>query len=170
MYGSLGALSDFSDKLILWAYERQNLCDPSNGPYYFDCLAHIAHGRKSEDLQTEVATKRSSGLATMTDVREAYKTLALPSDTRDVAHIIGTYKSTLQDSPKQSVPLREALEVIGNYLQNAEILSAASRSTMDIATANDKLSITNDTDASTIMTIIPYVVCPSANLLQCKRR
>ena len=50
-YAGLGAVGNFHDSLIQFAYERQVSCDPGNSSYYLECLDGIAEGRKSEDLK-----------------------------------------------------------------------------------------------------------------------
>jgi ubiquitin carboxyl-terminal hydrolase 25/28 len=61
-YASLGALGDFSDRLIAFSYERQAVCDPVEGPYYFDCLQELATGRGSDMLITKSATLASENV------------------------------------------------------------------------------------------------------------
>jgi ubiquitin carboxyl-terminal hydrolase 25/28 len=62
VYASLGALGDFSDRLIAFCYERQSNCDPVEGPYYFDCLHELATGRRSDLLITKSATLASENV------------------------------------------------------------------------------------------------------------
>lgn len=61
-YASLGALGDFSDRLIAFSYDRQATCDPVEGPYYFDCLSELATGRRSDMLITKSATLASENV------------------------------------------------------------------------------------------------------------
>jgi ubiquitin carboxyl-terminal hydrolase 25/28 len=61
-YASLGALGDFSDRLVAFSYERQAACDPVEGPYYFDCLQELATGRGSDMLITKSATLASENV------------------------------------------------------------------------------------------------------------
>ena len=61
-YASLGALGDFSDRLIAFSYDRQAQCDPVEGPYYFDCLSELATGRRSDMLITKTATLASENV------------------------------------------------------------------------------------------------------------
>jgi ubiquitin carboxyl-terminal hydrolase 25 len=49
-YATLGAVNDFSDELIAFAYDRQRDCDPQNSPYYLEGLKGIGEGRGSADL------------------------------------------------------------------------------------------------------------------------
>lgn len=50
-YEVLGAVNDFSDELVVFAYERQLDCDPQNSAHYLDCLRRIAACRNSIVLQ-----------------------------------------------------------------------------------------------------------------------
>lgn len=50
-YEALGAVNDFSDELVVFAYERQLDCDPQNTTHYLDCLRRIAGSRNSIVLQ-----------------------------------------------------------------------------------------------------------------------
>jgi len=61
-YASLGAMREFSDDLIVFAFDRQCDCDPLTSPYYFDCLRGIAQGRQSDTLNTRVAIAASQGI------------------------------------------------------------------------------------------------------------
>lgn len=54
-YASLGALADFDDSLILFAFSRQVAVDMENKAYYFECLQDLAAGRESETLGVQVA-------------------------------------------------------------------------------------------------------------------
>lgn len=60
-FAALGALGDFSDPLVGFAYDRQSE-DVANIPYYFDCLSQLAAGRQSEFLSIKVSTLASAGV------------------------------------------------------------------------------------------------------------
>lgn len=79
-FASLGALDDFTDDFIAWAYDRQRECDPQNSPYYLDCLYGIATGRKSSDLETKFSIATSTGELRLTEIEAAYKYFVLDVD------------------------------------------------------------------------------------------
>lgn len=81
-YASLGALDDFTDEFIAWAYDRQRECDPLNSPYYLDCLYGIATGRPSSDLETKFSIATSTGELRLTEIEAAYKYFVLDADTQ----------------------------------------------------------------------------------------
>ncbi|KAK6540305.1 ubiquitin-specific protease ubp2 [Orbilia ellipsospora] len=158
MYASLGAQSDFSDRLLCWAYQRQKDSDPIHTAYYFDCLADLAHGRKSEDLQLEVATLRSQGEFTTTDIREAYKNLGVSEGSTDETYIIGSFRSRVSDSPRQEPALRESLSIIGKAIGNQNIVLASQKIVMDVAQACRKLGIEQNAESEYIRAIFEYQV------------
>ncbi|KAF3925260.1 hypothetical protein ABW20_dc0105926 [Dactylellina cionopaga] len=156
MYASLGAQSDFSDSLLFWSYKRQKECDPLNAAYYFDCLTDLANGRKSEDLQFEVATLKSQGEFTSTDLRNAYIDLNLALGNRDENYIIGCFHARLSDAPRQEASLRESLRIIGSALGNQRIMHASQRVVMDVTQAYRKLNIGSETDSEYIQNIFQF--------------
>jgi len=113
-----------SDGLINWAYERQRACDPVNTPYYFECFESISKGRKSENLQFEVAKLRSEGQFSTSDLENSYKSLGV-DPTSDDDLIIGVFKSRLADAPRQEGPMREDMRIIGTARRSEKILSFA---------------------------------------------
>ncbi|KAK6352819.1 ubiquitin-specific protease ubp2 [Orbilia brochopaga] len=153
MYASLGAVSDFSDKLLFWAYTRQKECDPGKAPYYLDCLTDIATGRKSEDLQLQVATLRSQGEVTTTEIRNAYAALGINPNHNDENYIIGCFHAHLSDAPKSEAILRESLGIIGRVLNNQNIINVSKKVTMDIRQAYTKLNLEPGSDTDYIQNI-----------------
>ncbi|KAL7269842.1 ubiquitin-specific protease ubp2 [Rhizina undulata] len=145
-YAGLGATSDFSDKLIQWAYERQRDCDPIDAPYYFECFSGIAAGRKSEILQMEVAKMRSQGAFTTSDIEESYKALNIESNTTDEDLIIGVFRSRLADAPRQEAQMRENLRIIGKAMNSQKILQIAQRAIADVGSAYAWLGVPDSTD------------------------
>ena len=128
-YPSLGAVVDFHEDLIKYAYNRQVESDPEKTPYYLECLQGIAEGRDSEDLRILVAIEASSGKVSTKDIRQAYKDLSLDEQSPylDDTTIIGTFKSRIADSPKQEAQLRRALQIIGQSRSSNTIQSVAAR-------------------------------------------
>ena len=128
--GGLGAIADFHDDLISFAYNRQVDMDPANVPYYLECLQGIAKGRGSEDLQTKAVIEASSGKVSRKDIREAYKCLNLEygSAYLDDDFIIGTFQARISDGPKQEAELRRALRIVGQDRLSSRIEQVASDS------------------------------------------
>lgn len=127
-YAGLGATCDFHDNLITFAYQRQVESDPSNIPYYLECLQEISEDRRSEALQTLAAIEASSDKISLKDVRSAYKEIGLefPSTLFDDDTIIGTFQSRISDAPRQEAELRRALKIIGHHRSSEKIQQIAS--------------------------------------------
>jgi ubiquitin carboxyl-terminal hydrolase 25 len=129
-YASLGAVGDFSDALLLFAYERQVLFDPVNSPYYFECLQEIARGRDSESLAMHVMTLASQGRFSRKDIWGAYQYFGI--DPRHESYIsdesiIGKFQARLPDvSEDQEVIMRQQLRTLGQARQSARLEQAAS--------------------------------------------
>ncbi|KAG9658654.1 cysteine proteinase, partial [Aureobasidium melanogenum] len=128
-YASLGALGDFSDRLIAFSYERQAACDPIEGPYYFDCLQDLATGRNSEILITKSVKLASQNVLSRKDIVQAYKTLGINPDFQenvDDQEIIGLYKSRWSDSSTAGQSdLKIALKTVGQARNSRYILDTA---------------------------------------------
>ncbi len=124
----MGAILDFHDDLIHFAYQRQIDTDPGNTPYYLECLQDIAEGRKSEALQTFAAIEASSDKISLKDVREAFKSFGLdfPSSSLEDDIIIGNFQSRVSDAPRQEAELRRALKIIGQHRSSDKIQQVAS--------------------------------------------
>lgn len=129
-YAGLGAVCNFHDSLIQFAYERQVSCDPGNGSYYLESLNGIAEGRKSEDLKTKAAIEASTGKLSSTEIREAYASfnLNMHSESLDDEHIIGVFQSRAADAPLQEAQLRRDLTTIGKHRQSLKIEEFAANS------------------------------------------
>jgi ubiquitin carboxyl-terminal hydrolase 25/28 len=129
-YASLGAIGDFADPLILFAYIRQSATDEVNNPYYLECLQDLAVGRDSIMLQTEVATLNSQGRPNRRDRDSAYRYFGIdPSHAHALSDdvIISTYRVRIPDiSPSQREEARRQLRVIGDARDSSAIISEAS--------------------------------------------
>jgi ubiquitin carboxyl-terminal hydrolase 25/28 len=150
-YASLGAVDDFTDDFLLWAYERQCDCDPSNRPYYLDCLRGIAGGRKSSELEMKVAMAASEGEVGLREIENAYKYLALDPDTREGDdYIIGVYNSRIEAAPLQKDEARDSLRVIAKARASAKIEAVANDRAMTFEEALSFLNVTEDTHSDSI--------------------
>lgn len=129
-YAGLGALGDFSDELLLFAYSRQVGTDVANSPYYFECLQDLAIGRKSSMLEEKVQMLASQGQTNRKEVAKAYSSLGMDHKHAELLSdeiIIGQFKSRLQDiSPALEEDTRNMLRIIGQARQSQRILQEAS--------------------------------------------
>ena len=128
-YASLGALADFHDDLLAFAYDCQITNDPESVPYYLECLQVLAGGRESEELQTKAAIEQTRGRASFKDIRHAYFSLGLNAQDPDLSDdtIIGSFKARIVDAPKQETQLRNDLKIIGESRSSAKIGYVASQ-------------------------------------------
>ncbi len=129
-YAGLGAVGDFHDALLDFAYDCQKFCDPQNIPYYLECLQTIAVGRdNSEDLQTKAIIEESEGQISLKDVRQAYSSLGLNVEDKHLADdtIIGTFQARISDAPRQEVEMRKDLRIIGQHRSSRRIELIASQ-------------------------------------------
>ena len=150
-YAGLGAVKDFSDALIAFAYERQRNSDPQNSPYYLECLQGIAQGRESVDLQEKSVMAISMGEHTLKDIENAYKFFTISSDTAGGDdHIIGLYKSRIEVAPRQKEEARQCLLIIGQARQSEKIQAIANDRAMSYEEALDYLNVPQDTPADSI--------------------
>lgn len=158
-YASLGSLDNFTDELIRWAYERQCQCDPSNKPYYLDCLADLANGRESSDLQEAVAMAKSIGEYSLKDIEEAYRFFNLdPKTTEGDDHIMGVFKSRIESAPRQKDEARASLLVIGKSRNSDKIQALANDRTMSFEEALEFLGVTADTPSDSIEAVAVAMV------------
>lgn len=159
-YASLGALGDFSDELILFAYHRQRLCAPQNSPYYLDALRDIANGRDSSDLQMAVATAVSMGETGQEEINSAYRFFNVrPDAVESDDHIIGLYRSRIESAPAQREAARECLATIGKARCSQSILSVATDKTPTYEEALKFLEVTADTGSDTLGEMAKFMVC-----------
>lgn len=150
-YASLGAVDDFADDLLSWAYDRQCAADPSNKPYYLDCLSDLAKGRESADLQEKVAMAISVGEIGLTDIEEAYRFFALEPDTSEGDdHIIGVFTSRIDSAPRQKDQARQCLLTIGKSRGSAKIQEVANDRTMSFEEALEFLNVSSETASDSI--------------------
>lgn len=127
-YAGLGAVEDFHDELIRFAYERQIEIDGSNTAYYLECLQGIAEGRDSENLHVKVAIEATSEKISRRDVRAAYRELGLDATKiHEDDNILGIFNSRTADAPKQEPDMRRALKIIGQDRSSEKILIVASQ-------------------------------------------
>ena len=110
-----------------FAYREQIRTNGKEGPVYLSYLRQIANERRSEMLETLVATEYSAGNFDSEQLNEAYRYFALsPRDdaiTDDL--ILGTFQARLQDAPKHEADMRAHLKVIGVHRNSQRIKDVA---------------------------------------------
>ena len=128
-YAGVGAVADFHDDLVYFAYTRQISIDKENTPYYLQCLQTIAEGRESEDLGTKAVVEESEGRFSLRDVKQAYGNLGLNVQDRNLADdtIIGSFQARLSDAPKQETLLRRDLGIVGKHRRSFKIQNMAAQ-------------------------------------------
>lgn len=134
-FASLGALSDFADSLVDFAYERQVQCDALNEPYYYECIQSIAKQRGSEELQLKATMLESKGLVSRRDLSEAYRYFHLPSDggAADDDRIYNMFQAQHADlGAQEQEKAREMLGRIGRR-RGSKLLINASQQTIETA-------------------------------------
>lgn len=150
-YASLGAVDDFTDNFLLWAYERQCECDPPNRPYYLDCLRGLASGRKSTELEMKVAMAASEGRLGLQEIENAYRFFALDPNTREGdEYIIGVYNSRIESAPRQKDEARHSLHVIAKARNSQKIEAVANDRAMSFEEALSFLNVSEDTQSDSI--------------------
>ncbi|KAF2427720.1 cysteine proteinase [Tothia fuscella] len=131
-YTALGALGDFSDELLRFAFDRQAACDPAGTPFYFDCFKKLANKRNSEELQTGAAILESEGYFTIEDVSTAYRYFTIDPQQANLIsdeHIRGMFETRLSSSAVwQEHEIRDKLRIIA--------LARNSNDLQDVATNN----------------------------------
>ncbi|KAI9791044.1 MAG: ubiquitin-specific protease ubp2 [Candelina submexicana] len=155
-FASLGAVGDFSDDLIIFAYERQKLCDIDNAPYYLECLQDLGELRQSEILQTKAVMMQSEGEISTKDIREAYRYFGFDSQSSSLNDetIIGVFQSRLSDAPRQEADARLALRIIGQSRGSEKILHLALKSLTNAEQALGWLNAASDTPDDFIITMV----------------
>ena len=130
----MGALPDFSDSLIEFAYDTQSACEPQLRPYYFECLQVIAEYRSTEQLQIKVVTLASQDLVSRRDLIAAYRLLNVtPTEAKylESERILDRFHARLSDLGMHAQEeARQALYKIG-LVRDSSLLINASRQTVE---------------------------------------
>jgi ubiquitin carboxyl-terminal hydrolase 25/28 len=131
----LGALPDFADGLVDFAYERQTQCDALNEPYYYECIQAISKQRGSDELQLKTTMLESKGLVSRRDLSEAYRYFNLPADggAADDDRIYNLFHAQHGDlGPQEQERAREMLGRIGRR-RGSKLLTNAAMQTIETA-------------------------------------
>lgn len=160
-FRGLGAVDDFTDELLIWAYDRQCECDPGNKPYYLDCLEGIAKGRGSSDLELKFTMAVSVGEFGQEKLEEAYRYFGLtPSTKEGDEHIMGLYKSRIASAPKQKDEAMYALLIIAKHRNSDKIEALAKDNAMTYEEALELLGVTDDSPSDSIEAAAVAMVSP----------
>jgi A repeated domain in UCH-protein len=97
------------------------------GPTYLSYLRQIAQKRRSELLETLVATEYSAGNFDADQINEAYRYFSLSPRDDGITDelILGTFQARLQDSAKHEADMRAHLKVIGQHRHSQRIKDVA---------------------------------------------
>lgn len=145
-YASLGAVEGFTDELLAWAYDRQCECDPSNKPYYLDCLDDLARGRNSYYLQTKVVMATSAGEYGTNAIEEAYNYFELSSNSRESDdYIISLYRARIALAPRLKEMAQSCLEKIAKHRNSSTLEALANDRTMTYDEALKYLGVNSET-------------------------
>ncbi|KKY22360.1 putative ubiquitin c-terminal hydrolase [Diplodia seriata] len=124
------ALNGKSSRIPLpFAYDRQVATDPQNHAYYYECLADLANGRRSDELDMKKVMEESKGIVSRKDAKQALRRFNL--DPERLAsftdeYIINQFRVRVASVGAYEVPeLREYLRKIGAYRQSQAIMDAA---------------------------------------------
>jgi len=167
-YASLGAVEQFTDDFLSWAYDRQCESDPANKPYYLDCLSGIAQGRESSDLQTKVVMATSAGELGLKEIEDAYEYFGLKAATTEGDdHIIGVYNTRIDAAPRQKDEARRCLRVIASARQSAKIEAVANDQTMTLSEALEFFNVSEDTTSDSIIAAAVVMVGIDRRLATC---
>lgn len=167
-YAGLGAIEDFSDDLLLFAFTAQYRVDPPNATYYFECLQSIAIGRHSEALNTEVVMLASKGHITRLEANQAY--LYFNIDPRHAAsisddHILQVFRARLPDiGPGQVKDARDTLRSIGYARNSDKIFQEASNAIETYEQAWNYLGLGDSFVDEFVPTMVKVKVCISLNI------
>ncbi|KAH7094937.1 hypothetical protein FB567DRAFT_543330 [Paraphoma chrysanthemicola] len=173
-YASLGAVGDFSDALILFAFARQTAEDVESRSYYYECLADLAEGRKSEELQMQVAILGSQGFTTRREVEAAYRYFGIePAHAMHIndEHIIGTFKSRLSDvSAAMADDTRRQLRIIGEARDSATIRAEAAGALETYEQALSWLDLTADQADDFVPTMVSLKTSDNPECMETARK
>ncbi|KAF2868909.1 hypothetical protein BDV95DRAFT_106347 [Massariosphaeria phaeospora] len=173
-YAGLGAVGDFSDALLMFAYSRQVAVDMDNTPYYFECLQDLSIGRASAELQTKVALLASNGQTNRREIAKAYRHFGIEprhANTINEDHIIGSFRSRLSDESHNMVEeTRKQLRIIGSARNSQRILDEASDAIETYEQALSYLGMDIDQTDDFIPTMYTVKVGDNAGSVQTARK
>lgn len=144
-YVVLGATETFPEEALLQRYEIQVRNDPRNAHYYLDALKNLAQFLGSEFLEVRVLELMSLGVATVSDVSDAYAKYNLPMES-DIAdtELIKLYSELVDRDPQSKDGLLRAANVIANTTNSETLRKFLHNAQMDLPQAYRFLEIPTD--------------------------
>ncbi|CZT15320.1 uncharacterized protein RCC_01183 [Ramularia collo-cygni] len=153
-FASLGALPNFTDTLLEYAFDRQFDCDPAFSAYYLECLQAISEERGTEQLQIKVAVLQSQDLVSRRDLRAAYRFLDVKQEDTD-EQIVNKFNVRQSNCGTQiQEENRQALGKIGIARQSPRLNKAARQ---ELETYDDALSwvgVSRDTETDFVLSML----------------
>jgi ubiquitin carboxyl-terminal hydrolase 25 len=127
-YVALGVPQDASDAIVRFAYQQQIRTNPKESAMYLTYLRAIVSHRRSELLETLLATEISAGKFDAGQLNDAYRYFSLSPQDENLTddYIIGNFRSRLEDSVKHEADMRAHLKIIGLHRQSRKIQDVAS--------------------------------------------
>lgn len=136
-FSSLGALPNFTDTLLEFAFDRQAECDPTLSAYYLECLQAISEYRGTEQLQVKIALLQSQDLVSRRDLRAAYRFLDVKQEDTD-EYIVNKFNARQSNCGSQAQEEnRQALGKIGMARRSPRLLKASKQ---ELETLDEALS------------------------------
>ncbi|KAL9048556.1 MAG: hypothetical protein Q9162_007663 [Coniocarpon cinnabarinum] len=127
-YAGLGALPDFSDRLVEFCADRQIMYDPDDVPKYFQNLRDIAASRQSEKLVAKASLLESQGFVAQAEVQQAYEFFGINVEEQESypdQQLLDLYRSRIPDLGRdQRAAAKQALAKIA-HLRNSNMLKNA---------------------------------------------
>jgi ubiquitin carboxyl-terminal hydrolase 25/28 len=140
----------------------QTTVDVENRSYYYECLQDLAVGRKSEELQMQVAVYGSQGFTSRRELDAAYRSFGIePAHAVHLNddHIIGTFRSRLSDiSPHMAEEARRQLRIIGDARNSDAIRAEASDALETYEQALSWLGLTHEQPDDFVVTMVSLKV------------
>jgi ubiquitin carboxyl-terminal hydrolase 25/28 len=155
----------------LFAFARQTALDVDNRAYYYESLQDLAMGRKSEELEMQVAMLGSQGFTSRREVDTAYRYFGIePAHAIHIndEHIIGTFKSRLSDmSPSMAEETRRQLRIIGDARNSASIKAEAADALETYEQALSWLDLSDGQADDFVVTMVSLKVCQISSGVWC---
>lgn len=154
-FALLGAMPDFSEALLAYAYRQEHRLNKARGQELFSAFKRVVQGRGNYDLEMFIASQESifenearqqQQAASLNQggddlLWQAYSFFRLPSDCDETDEfIINAYNVQVEASPKQKDTARECLAIIGRHRKSDKILAVA-QGPMDLQEATAYLEV-----------------------------
>jgi ubiquitin carboxyl-terminal hydrolase 25/28 len=136
-YTGLGALGDFSDNLLRFAFDRQVESDPYGMPFYFDCFKGLADKRGTEAMLMERVMLESQDYYGRDEIAKAYRYFMIePHESQSLSddQIRGLFETRLSSSASwQDQEIREKLKIIARSRGSKDLEDTAANGTCEFS-------------------------------------